>query len=166
MVNENDTCKNQRIAIIVLACLLVGVAVTLFVDIFKAPQGHDPVATPDMAAGVTFDESLTTSDDTAVSYIAIPGFSSMTISSNTYKQQVNLYNPETNTVTMNMKIGLTDGTQIWAQDNICPGDRLTEITLSAIPPLGVYDAVLIIDCYLPDGTKVNGGIVQFKLNVI
>ena len=167
-MNNNDTKHYQRIAIIYIVLFLIGFAIFCIIRLNDNHEqtNNNQVATPtDGAAGITIRES-NTEESPSPSYIAIPGFSNMTFISNTNVQQVDLFNPETNTVRMDMKIGLLDGTQIWEYKGIEPGDRLTEITLSAIPPVGVYDAVLIIDCYLPDGTKVNGGIVQFQLNLI
>lgn len=164
---KKEDNNNRRLVIIIILVLIIGLFTTLVV--MNTPKDSDrlPEPTqPESEAGLVIKESDATAVTKQTSYIAIPGFSGMTINSNTYEQEVDLYNPDTNTVTMNMKIGLLDGSQIWSQDGIKPGDHINTITLTRLPEPGKYNAALIIDCYLPDGTKVNGGVVQFELNVI
>ena len=96
----------------------------------------------------------------------MPGFDSLTFFANKKTQEVNLSNPESNAVNMNMKIVLRDDTVIWHQDNITPGTQINTITPTVELSSGTYDAVLVIDCYLPDGTQVNGGLIKFTLNII
>lgn len=103
--------------------------------------------------------------DTEQEYIAIVGFDKLYFKANQYNQQVNFYNPNLNNCIMNMRLELADGLLLWDEPDIYPDYGFYDIDIYETLPVGVYDAVLIVDCYSMDGNQLNGGTVSFKLIV-
>ena len=101
-----------------------------------------------------------------VNYISIPGFNQLLFKSHTKTQKVNMYNPSENSCTMSMAMYLSDDTELWAADNIQPGNGFYEIELNTELDSGTYDGcILNIRCYDKNGTELNGGKMSFTLSV-
>lgn len=98
--------------------------------------------------------------------ISIPGFNQLSFKIHTKIQKVNLYNPSENSCTMSMVMSLSDGTELWAADNIQPGNGFYEIELNTELDSGTYDGcILSIRCYDKNGTELNSGKMNFTLFV-
>ena len=163
--NDNKTKGGFNLSIsvaLIIFLLLLGLTI-----VFISQQSSRSNNTTQPSGGTYWSNNKQTEESTQEQrYIALPGFDSLTFFANKKTQEVNLSNPESNAVNMNMKIVLRDDTVVWHQDNITPGTQINTITPTAELSSGTYDAVLVIDCYLPDGTQVNGGLIKFTLNII
>lgn len=98
--------------------------------------------------------------------IEIPGFSSLCFRSGETKQLVNFFNPESNEDILFFMSLFVEESEVWKANGLCsPGRGYYEIDLNEPLDEGKYEAYLLIECYLDDGTQLNGARVEFELIV-
>lgn len=99
------------------------------------------------------------------SSIAIPGFDRIAFQSNSTNQKVNLYNPDTNTCSMDFSIIMQDNSVLWSENNIQPGYGLYNIQINKKLEKGTYEGCKFsVRCYR-DGVELNGCDITFTLYV-
>ena len=99
---------------------------------------------------------------------AIPGFEELTLSANTKKQTVVLFNPPENTCLFRISLILEDGTILWTSKEIKPGGDSDPITLTQPLSEGLYfNTVLKYECFAMDANKtpLNGAEIKLTLRV-
>lgn len=115
--------------------------------------------------GILWNGKQTIETDYEQSSIAIPGFTKISFEANSTNQKINLYNPDTNTCSMDFSILMPDGSVLWSEENIQPGYRLYDIQLNKELEKGTYEeCTFIIRCY-KDGVELNGCNIAFTLYV-
>lgn len=66
--------------------------------------------------GILWNGKQTIETDYEQSSIAIPGFTKISFEANSTNQKINLYNPDTNTCSMDFSILMPDGSVLWSTD--------------------------------------------------
>lgn len=155
--------KKRWIILVLVLLLLIGGGVAYKV-INKESTGSRLETEGEMWTGKKQSQGLAEPES-----IAIPGYETITLKSDTTEQSVNLYNPETNKCYFKMSILLPDGTKIWESKLVEPGKGLYEITLDEEVTAGEYEnAVLKYECFTLDENQyaLNGSEIKLKLVVI
>lgn len=97
--------------------------------------------------------------------VLVPGFDSLVCYSDQTKQKVNFYNPKENSCLMRMNL-YADGRKLWSNDGYLePGKGYYEIDFSEPLSPGTYDGILLVECFLADGTKCNSVKVEFTMTM-
>lgn len=103
------------------------------------------------------------SNDQKTGYVS--GFSALTFAADTTAQQVFFENSAKNTNVVTMTLLLSDGTTLWREQNIKPGQSFTDITISKSLTVGKYQAKLLYEFYDDNGNVLNGCSIPFILQV-
>lgn len=96
--------------------------------------------------------------------VLIPGFDSLVCYANQTSQKVNFYNPKENSCLMRMTL-YADNQELWKSGYIEPGKGYYDIEFQKPLSAGTYAGVLLVECFLDDGTEGNAAKVEFKMNV-
>ena len=96
--------------------------------------------------------------------ISIPGFKTLVFYADQIEQKVNLYNPENNICLFRMTI-YADNEKVYQSGFVEPGKGFYAISLEKTLPKGEYEGLLLYECFLTDGTQLNGAEVEFNLIV-
>ena len=150
--------KKKCFLIILIMALLLVALIFLFGrdDTTQKLLSHD-----DTAQDWDGDQKLPTGNKSKL--IEIPGFQSLVFFSSEEKQKVNFHNPESNTCLMKMSL-YADDVELWHNnDYLAPGKGYYEIVIDNMPDVGNYDGKLKIQCFIEDGTELNGAVVNFDL---
>lgn len=125
---------------------------------------HSCMTTPVESNGVVWHGDQTIRTFTDVDYIQVKGFHDMYFKADEVTQNVNFYNPSTNSCIMDMKI-YVDDKMIWQEDNIAPGYGLYKIELNTPVPEGIYlNCRYVVKCHSLDGADLNGFDIGFILH--
>ena len=147
---------NKRLVITIL--ILLGIIILLFLCLKSCDfESEHPQA-----------EQQKTLDFTELpepEYIDIPATDLLAFEHGKTYQTVDFHNPETNKCYFQIRILLSDDTEIYCSDYIEPGAALTEIQLNQTLQRGIYEnCSLVYDCYsVEDKHKQNGG--QFNVTI-
>lgn len=115
--------------------------------------------------GVIWNGKQTIRQNHEQSYISIPGFDKMVFKSNSTSQKINIYNPDTNTCSMNFSIEMPDGTILWSCENIQPGYGLYDIEINKELERGIYEGCKFSVRCFRDDIEINGCNIKFTLYV-
>jgi len=96
--------------------------------------------------------------------ISIPGIAEMIFTADDTKQQVNIYNPETNECYI-VFILYCDGVKIWKSGYCKPSCGYYEIELEHPLDVGTHKGSLVYECYGFDGERLNSARLNFSLIV-
>ena len=149
-------------------CLLLIILTLLLVIIINNDSGSD--ITPN---GVVYDPNLNVNQSqvgTKLPGIAIPGWTTIKLPSNTLEAEVSLHNPQTNAdyydLTFELKFKDSQET-IFTTGYIEPGYKCNKVTLSRKLKKGEYDAILVVQPYIKDFSKTptNNAKLDVKLIV-
>lgn len=170
--NKEEKGKKRKTTIILIIIVIAAVVVAdiMIIQNIRPDNSISQAKKPDLDEDAVNwqGERTQQKEGSASTGIAIPGYKSIRLKADQTKQNVNLFNPESNDCYFVMSLILPDGTQIWQSKMIPPGKGLYEITLEQTVPAGNYeDSVLKYECYKMDDdlTKLNGGEVKLVLEV-
>ena len=96
--------------------------------------------------------------------IAVPGFSTLHFAADECTQQVNLYNPESNTCYFIFEIFI-EGELMWESGYCQPGDGYYEITLENPCSAGFFSGEIRVLCYSVDGERLNSARFPVEITV-
>lgn len=146
--------KKYAIAVLVIALVIIFPLLFLFGRNDKRESN-----------GILWNGKQTIETNYEQSSIAIPGFTKISFEANSTNQKINLYNPDTNTCSMDFSILMPDGSVLWSEENIQPGYGLYDIQLNKELEKGTYEeCTFTIRCY-KDGVELNGCNIAFTLYV-
>ncbi len=131
-------------------------------DITPEPTvGTDPTMDTD---ALPYEPSNITNQVVDENYIALPGYSEVSMAADTNYMQIALWNPSANTCLFRFSI-LMDDEVLYESGLVEPGYAVQEQYLSRSIAEGTYDAVIKIQCYdLEDTTaELNGGEINIKV---
>jgi len=165
MEEKKSVFKNKKLIIILaVALVLVAGAVVFALTRPQAPVSINPDLDPN---AVDWQGNLPEPENTVEGpSIAIPGYKSMTIKSNTKDVKVSLTNPEDNPCYFVITMSLENGKELYKSKMIEPGKGIYDITLNEELIAGEYNAVLNYETYsLENMSPMNGANIKFKLIV-
>ncbi len=156
--------KKKRIFIIIilLFLLLIGVVAYYYFGRNKMIPSEELLHPDQTAQDWNGDQQLPQNGDNVS--VALPGFKSLNFYANETSQKVNLYNPEENTVLLQISL-LADGKEIYKSGYVEPGKGFYDIELNEPLEVGEYAGILKYQCFLDNGKEMNGAEVQFNLIV-
>ena len=158
------TKKQKRILVICLLCAVVILAVVLFRSCDKPTESQKQEQ-----ASSTADNSLDYIPyiDDNNNQITIPAVNGFNFTSDSLKQTVDLYNPETNNCYFVISLQLSDSTELFKSDYLKPGETLDTITLNQTLQRGLYNnCKLIYNCFdIDNKSPLNGGNVVLEIDV-
>lgn len=96
--------------------------------------------------------------------VLIPGFESLVCYADQRNQKVNLYNPAENNCLLKMTM-FADGNELWQSGYIEPGKGFYNVEFNKALDAGKYNGILLVECFLNDGTECNSAKVEFELKV-
>lgn len=154
-LNKEETQKKRRYVIILLLLIILALIGALIWMNYSHQQRIDKNQVGIVQGG-----------ENAVEYTQIPGFKTLTMTTDTTEQEVYFQNPGENKVNLQLTLALADGTQLYKSDLIQPGNAVKSIKISKKLESGSYDdAILHYDCYTADGQKCNSANLTFDLIV-
>lgn len=161
-----ENVKKKKIIVIVILLLLLFAGVFIFQKCNSGGDTQNPISflIPDKNAEEwNGNQELPQSGNNEEAYI--PGFKSLVFIAGQTNQKVNFYNPEENTCLFRMTL-YVEGEELWQSGFIEPGKCFYEIEcLKALEP-GAYGGILMVECFLEDGTACNTANVEFDLTAV
>lgn len=98
--------------------------------------------------------------------ITIPAVTGLNMTAGQLNQEVNFYNPETNSCYFQLSLYLSDDTLLYQSDLLKPAESINEIKLSQELKRGIYsNCRLVFDCFTMDEEKekLNSGTVIMEI---
>lgn len=155
--------KRKKIILILIILLLLILCIFLFFVFGRQEDSPFPfLKHDDTAQEWEGDQKLPNGKMSKT--IEIPGFQSLNLFASSDTQKVNFHNPESNDCLMRMTL-FADDIQLWQSGYIEPGKGFYEIALDEVPEIGNYDGRLQVECFKENGTKLNGAVVNFDLEI-
>lgn len=96
--------------------------------------------------------------------VLVPGFNDLVCYAGQTTQKVNLYNPAENNCLLKMTM-FADGNELWQSGYIEPGKGFYNVEFNKTLDAGKYNGILLVECFLNDGTECNSAKVEFELKV-
>lgn len=96
--------------------------------------------------------------------VLVPGFDNLVCYADQTSQKVNFYNPQENSCLMRMTL-YADKQELWKSGYIEPGRGYYNIELKKPLTAGRYNGILLVECFLNDGTECNAVKVEFIIDV-
>lgn len=147
---------NKKIIIVVVIVIVAAILALFFLF------GRDDIS---KSNGVLWNGKQKIEKGYVESSISVPGFNQLSFQSDTTNQKVNIYNPETNSCSMNFSIILPDNTILWESEGIQPGYGLYDIEINKKLEKGTYkECAFTVRCF-KDDIELNGCDIAFTLYV-
>lgn len=171
-MSSKTNSKKIIAVLIVLIVILTAAGVTIVAYLINAsPNQQNDSAN---LSGVVFDSNASHYDETVAdmggeeSGIKIPGYSEITISSDSDNIPIALLNPEGNPCNFKFTLEIAEtGEKLCTTDYVKPGDAINGAALNSALPKGSYTLIINIRTSSVDtGAEMNGAQVKTQLYVV